>query len=208
MTAAEKLTIKLNHIVLVKGFEQLSMTQLAKLAGVSRATLYAYFKNKDEIVRSVVDRHDQFIQQHAIPTEIKAEDVPTVLLNALLVIGSTTDQFEQELQHSMPQLYRTFYQTYRHYLADLEAYYAQAEQQGIMRTDAHPHYLVFQNILNVRGTLKQVEQHHLTLEKGAHFLRDYFQVQLTVLFKLDQPLLPAALVQRILAEYEATYSLF
>ena len=37
------LTIKLNHVILIDGFQKMSMGKLASAIDVSRATLYSYF---------------------------------------------------------------------------------------------------------------------------------------------------------------------
>lgn len=43
--------------VLASGFRKLTMEQLAREAGISRATIYLHFKNKSEIALECADRH-------------------------------------------------------------------------------------------------------------------------------------------------------
>jgi len=46
MIKRQDLVIKLNHLILIKGFQTQSMSTLAQQVGVSRATLYLNFKNR------------------------------------------------------------------------------------------------------------------------------------------------------------------
>jgi TetR/AcrR family transcriptional repressor of mexJK operon len=66
-----------------QGFEQTSMEAVAREAGVSKATLYAYFASKQELFARIVadagERHSAALRGTA-----KAADLPTVLLRAAL----------------------------------------------------------------------------------------------------------------------------
>src|SRR5689334_17047724 len=42
------------HVFLAKGFDAASMMDIAKAAGVSKGTLYVYFKNKEELFAAIV----------------------------------------------------------------------------------------------------------------------------------------------------------
>ena len=122
MTPKEELIIKFNHIILIQGFDNFSMVDLAKMAGISRAKLYIYFKNKDEIVQSVVQRHLEFLQKNPIPTKVADENLLPTILNSLLLMGSTTELFKTELQQAYPQMYRQFSHGYEKYFQALEKY--------------------------------------------------------------------------------------
>ena len=42
------------EIFLARGFDAASMSDIAKAAGVSKGTLYVYFKNKEELFAAIV----------------------------------------------------------------------------------------------------------------------------------------------------------
>lgn len=46
----ETISFAAEHLFLQKGIEVITMDEIAKEAGYSKATLYVYFKNKEEIV--------------------------------------------------------------------------------------------------------------------------------------------------------------
>lgn len=209
MTPKEKLVIKFNHIILIQGFNNFSMAQLAKMADISRATLYTHFKNKEEIVESVVERHLRFIQTHPLPDKAKKDNFLQTIINSLLLIGSTTDNFESELKNSYPRMYREFTQSIDEYLNQLLDYYQKAQAEGLLIKEVTPEYLLFQNKLNIRGILKNVQEGNLTLDQGEKYLIEYFLLQMHSLTgtKVKITSEVSKFKDVIINEYYDTYSL-
>ena len=48
------------QVFLARGFDAASMSDIAKAAGVSKGTLYVYFKNKDELFKAIVEIESVF----------------------------------------------------------------------------------------------------------------------------------------------------
>lgn len=178
MTPKEELIIKFNHIILIQGFNNFSMVDLAKMAGISRAKLYIYFKNKDEIVQSVVQRHLEFLQKNPIPSKVENENLLPTILNSLLLMGSTTELFKTELKQAYPQMYRQFSHGYEEYFQALEKYYQIAQQQQLLINDVSAEFLLFQNQINIHGILDNVRTNQISLEKGEQYLKEYFIYQI------------------------------
>ena len=212
MNTKEELAIRLNHVVLINGFQTLSMAKLAQAINVSRATLYIYFKNKDEIVAAVVDRHLNFIQSHPVPARFQPADYPATLVNTLLLFGSTTATFTGELQRYYPQHYAEFVAAYDRYFADLERYYRRAQNRDFIDKQFRPDFLLFQNRTGIQAILAAVRQKEIELGQAEAYLNELFTLQLlgfltpTAKSQLElstvQPL-----IDKIMAEFRATYSL-
>lgn len=210
MTPKEELTITLNHIILIQGFDNFSMTDLAKLANVSRAKLYLYFKNKDDIVESVVGRHMEFLKKYPIPETAQDENLISTILMSLLLLGSTTAVFETELKQKYPRLYREFRHGYDSYLTDLNGYYQNAQKNGLIIDTISADFLLFQNKINIRGILNSVLNKQINLETGERYLKEYFTYQVHSLF-ISQNLVASEPIQEleseIINEYYDTYSI-
>lgn len=208
MTPKEELIIKFNHIILIQGFDKFSMVGLAKAANISRAKLYIYFKNKDEIVEAVVGRHLLFTQKYPVPTKITIDNLLPTILNALVLVGSTTDLFENELKQKYPQLYRDFIRSYSDYFRDLKVYYQAAQKQHLITDKVSVDYLLFQNKINVRGILQSVQSGEITLEQGEQYLKEGFTFQMhSMLVNHPEPSAEVTKFEKILlAEYYDTYS--
>lgn len=210
MTPKEELIIKFNHLILIQGFNNFSMVDLAKKADISRAKLYIYFKNKDEIVTSVVDRHMEFLKKYPIPEVAKDENLLSTILNSLLLLGSSTELFEKELQQKYPQLYRDFRHGYDQYLVDLKAYYQDAQKNNLVINTVSADFLLYQNKISIRGILDDVRTGQINLEQGEQYLREYFIYQIHSLF-INNNLSVSDSVKRfsetIVREYYDTYSL-
>ncbi|MFC6176631.1 TetR/AcrR family transcriptional regulator [Companilactobacillus huachuanensis] len=209
MTPKEELVIKFNHIILVQGFSNFSMVDLAKMADISRAKLYIYFKNKDQIVNSVVDRHLEFLKKYPIPTTAKDENLLSTILNSLLLLGSTTELFESELREKYPQLYRNFKRGYETYFSNLKSYYENAQENHLIIKDISAEFILFQNRINIRGILDDVRNNQLSLNKGEQYLAEYFTYQIHSLLLNKTPIIPDDIKKFskvIINEYYDTYA--
>lgn len=210
MTPKEELIIKFNHIILIQGFTNFSMVDLAKKADISRAKLYLYFKNKDEIVESVINRHMEFLTKYPIPQGASVENLSSTILNSLLLLGSTTDMFENELKQKYPQLYRNFIQEYESYLENLVTFYKDAQIKKLIINDVSAEFLLFQNKINIRGILDNVYTNQISLDKGEQYLREYFIYQIKTLLIDEQNQFPEGVKsfgETVIKEYYDTYSL-
>lgn len=209
MTPKEELIIKFNHIILIQGFDNFSMVDLAKMAGISRAKLYIYFKNKDEIVQSVVHRHLEFLQKNSIPTKVEGKNLLPTILNSLLLMGSTTKLFKTQLKQAYPQMYRQFNQGYEEYFQALKKYYQVAQQQQLLISDVSAEFLLFQNQINIHGILNNVRTNQISLEKGEQYLKEYFTYQIHSLLVKPEVVVSDQIknfTQTIINEYYDTYA--
>lgn len=72
------------ELFLQKGIENTSMNEIAQKAGYSKATLYVYFKNKEEIIGVLVLESMEKLYAH--------------IVNALETPGNTRDRFDRICQ--------------------------------------------------------------------------------------------------------------
>jgi hypothetical protein len=149
-----------------------------------------------------------FTQKYPVPTVATQDNLLPTILNALLLMGSTTDLFENELKQKYPQLYRNFTRSYSNYLKDLKTYYQLAQKQHLLTDQVSVDYLLFQNRINVRGILQSVQTGEITLEQGEKYLKEGFTFQIQAML-VNRPK-PSAEVTKfekiLLAEYYDTYS--
>ena len=105
------------HIFMTQGFDAASMGAIAQHAGVSKGTLYVYFKSKEELFGSIVE--DQRRQQaEQIFTFDTGEDIEVVLtrlatefVNFLCRPGGLSSlRTVIAIAHRMPEIGQRFYQ--------------------------------------------------------------------------------------------------
>ena len=71
MSPREGLALRLRQAFLDHGYEQLTMSGLAQVCGLTRRALYHHFSNKEEAFRFVL-RHDGGVITHVIDHAHKA----------------------------------------------------------------------------------------------------------------------------------------
>lgn len=67
-------------VFLANGFDAASMTDIAKAAGVSKGTLYVYFKDKDELFSEIVAGECTFQAEGVFDFDPSNQDVEAVLI--------------------------------------------------------------------------------------------------------------------------------
>lgn len=92
MNVKERILHACRQLACEKGFYSMNVDELAARAGVSKRTLYRYFRSKEEIIESTIDSFMVETSQ-AINHLVEKEPNPEVLLNVLFSHLFTTGQF-------------------------------------------------------------------------------------------------------------------
>ena len=106
-------------VFLARGFDAASMGDIAKAAGVSKGTLYVYFKNKEELFAAIVQQECGTHAEGAFPLDNNDNDVEGVLTRIGTNLVSFMCQPEKAsslriviaIADRMPEIGKTFYET-------------------------------------------------------------------------------------------------
>lgn len=203
---------KLNQVVLIEGFQKLSMSKLAAAVGISRASLYLYFKNKDEVVQAVVERHLGFIAEHPVPQQFSPATFLPIWLASLQLMGTTTEQFMTDLRKAYPEHFQAVSESQQDYFAQLEAYITQGQAQKVLM-DVYPaDFVIFQAQTLIQGILTRVQHRQLAVDQAGRYVEATLHLQLVSLLaansqaKLDVKQV-AGLEAAVLRKFRETYAL-
>jgi AcrR family transcriptional regulator len=106
-------------VFLAQGFDAASMGEIAKAAGVSKGTLYVYFKDKDELFKAIVEKECLFQAEGIFDFDISDPDVEGSLkrMGVAFVQALCAPDRQSPLRtviaiaERMPAIGRTFYET-------------------------------------------------------------------------------------------------
>jgi AcrR family transcriptional regulator len=106
-------------VFLARGFDAASMGDIAKEAGVSKGTLYVYFKNKEELFAAIVQQECGTHAEGAFPLVNHDSDVEGVLTRIGTQLVSFLCRPEKAsslriviaIADRMPEIGKTFYET-------------------------------------------------------------------------------------------------
>ncbi|MFW9831435.1 MAG: TetR/AcrR family transcriptional regulator, partial [Candidatus Thorarchaeota archaeon] len=137
-----------------KGYHKAKMTDIAKELGVSKGTLYQYFKSKENLFQAVVQ----------IPLEKVEEEPLSVLLESSNLLDITTNTFYDKLWSTPlffsepswppslmfeivseasrnPDLANSLQRRYEEALSHLQTYFEDQKEKGIIRQDVNTYHL-------------------------------------------------------------------
>jgi AcrR family transcriptional regulator len=106
-------------VFLAHGFDAASMGEIAKAAGVSKGTLYVYFKDKDELFKAIVEKECVFQAEGIFDFDVANPDVAGTLTRVGIAFVQTLCAPSRQspmraviaIADRMPNIGRTFYET-------------------------------------------------------------------------------------------------
>jgi AcrR family transcriptional regulator len=106
-------------VFLAHGFDAASMGEIAKVAGVSKGTLYVYFKDKDELFKAIVEKECLLQAEGIFTFDVGDPDVGGTLTRVgVAFVQKLCDPSRQAslraviaIADRMPNLGRAFYET-------------------------------------------------------------------------------------------------
>ena len=127
------------------GFFNSKVSDVAKAAGVADGTVYLYFKNKDDILRSIFDQAMALFIAEA-RKEIKRFEDPAEKLRRIAELhleklGADRDLaivFQVELRGSTKFMEEFSNAAFAEYLGIIKEVFVEGQQKGIFRGDLNP----------------------------------------------------------------------
>jgi len=130
------------EIFLARGFDAASMADIAKAAGVSKGTLYVYFKNKEELFSAIVQAECCTHAESVFGLDANDHDVGAVLTRVGTEFISFLCQPEKAssirivaaIAERMPEIGKVFYETGPgHGIARLKTYLDAQAAAGVLK---------------------------------------------------------------------------
>jgi AcrR family transcriptional regulator len=128
-------------VFLAQGFDAASMNDIARAAGVSKGTLYVYFKHKEQLFEAIVDQECEAQAEGIFDLDSSDHDVETVLTRLGLAYVRFLCRPEKAsairiviaIADRMPELGRKFYKKGpAKGIAQLAAYIAAQVEAGVL----------------------------------------------------------------------------
>jgi AcrR family transcriptional regulator len=112
MTAEEKILVGAEELFFKYGIRSVTMDDIAKHLGMSKKTIYQYYKEKDEIIHKLMQAHIKkdectFSESYEKAANI-VDEVFSMMKNIQDIFSKINPQFIYELQKYYPQTWKLF----------------------------------------------------------------------------------------------------
>lgn len=105
-------------VFIANGFDAASMSEIAKAAGVSKGTLYVYFKDKDELFKAIVEIECVFQAENIFEFDVSDPNVAATLTRVGIAFVQALCAPKRQspirtviaIAERMPDIGRTFYE--------------------------------------------------------------------------------------------------
>jgi len=129
------------QVFMEQGFDAASMGEIARVAGVSKGTLYVYFKHKEELFEAIVGQQCRVQAEQIFNLDPQDHDVEGVLTRLGVAYaqfvcrpgGASPIRAVIAIAERMPELGRRFYETGPAFgIAQLKAYLSAQVAAGVL----------------------------------------------------------------------------
>ncbi len=177
---------QLMNVYLANGFRKYTMVEIAKLLGVSKATLYKYFSTRDEILKAVVElkiaqvsEFGLFLKDRNIPFQ---QRYTKALKTAAIEMASISYQFLQDIEELYPQLSNQVAEFADVSTILMTKFYTQGIEEGVLKEELDPNFLVLVDKIFIQAVANPdfLKENSLTLENAVE---DYFNIKRKGIFK-------------------------
>lgn len=170
------------RLITEKGFENVTVEEIAKESGVAKGLFYHYFKSKDDIVVETYFIIDEKFSHFYNENAPECDSLEKILLAAIFQALHATDlglDFVRQIYKS--QLYsgtQYFISRERPFYTILSEAVRAAQLDGTLRSDISPHVLTDLILSCSRGML-----YDWCLHDGDYDLKERMVSQLTIVFE-------------------------
>ena len=165
------IALSCKELILTNGINNLTVSQVAKTAGIGKGTIYEYFANKDEIVFELVNI---LMQQHT-----------QKLKNSLKTKSSTKEKIREFSTFFYSKEENELRQLYKEFIA-LSLISPKSEMIEFHAKCTENYFTWFQEILQNGIDKGELKEEALCLAKGLFVIGDGIFIQNSVIGKEDE----------------------
>ena len=173
--ARKNILEKAFRVIIRNGYHDTTMNEIAREVGVTKGTLYLYFRSKEALFKGIIDLHREKEMQELekiIAASIRGD--PGFLFDFLLDLHQGLEAWDAEI-HAMAtrdKKIRKIMTDHEKKSSDMMLSYIREQQEsGYIRKDADPLFIV-QNILALYQGLTELMVYGLT-QAEAHRIWEY-----------------------------------
>lgn len=172
-----------------RGLKGLNMDQLAQEIGISKATLYKYFRSREELVELIVNQRISamrdfvlVLNDQSIPYPIRYEKCMSLVAGAMEGVSNT---FLGDVKEAYPRIFKMLDDLIEFSLKVLENYYSQGIENGFLEAVnpallAHTDRFLFQTLTDPDF----LQANDLTVKDAFY---QYFRIKFLGVLKSDHP---------------------
>jgi AcrR family transcriptional regulator len=141
------------------GYSRVTMDEMADELGMSKKTLYKYFRTKSDLLREIVMQfiqgiireQDRILSDESLEFEARLVELMRVIAR---VVGKVSQSFMRDVQRSAPEVWETVEETRQQRIQLIFGrLLSEGQQKGLVRADLNHPFLVFMLSAMIRETL-------------------------------------------------------
>jgi len=138
------------RVIKSKGFHKARMADIARNAGISYGLVYHYFKTKEDLFETILERWWESLFSLMAETRAAGEEVHKKLMRIILFLLDTYQHhpnlvniFITEISRSTANLTRKRLERFKGFMTLTEEVIAEGQTQGVLRGDFKARYLTY-----------------------------------------------------------------
>ncbi|MCZ2248380.1 MAG: TetR/AcrR family transcriptional regulator [Bacteroidia bacterium] len=140
MTTEEKILSGAQNLVFKYGIKSITMDDIAKHLGMSKKTIYSYYKDKDDILSKLVDFILEYNEKQITEISNRSKDPIDEIFQTMKIMADTFKRINPVLFFDMMKYYPSIYNRFNDFkekviLANIEDNLKKGQELKLYRTD-------------------------------------------------------------------------
>ncbi|MFY0594748.1 TetR/AcrR family transcriptional regulator [Roseivirga sp.] len=185
----EKIAVRASELMLQFGIRTVTMDDISKDLGISKKTIYQYFKDKKELVNTITSLHLNLEKERFEGSANESVDSVHELIIVSQCLRDSMKDMKMSLMNELQKFYPESWQMYEDFkkgvmLDSITKVIIRGQKEGLFRAEVDPHLVAVMRIEQVQSFIMrnlfpkdQYSLYDVQMQLFDHFIHGLFTIE-------------------------------
>jgi len=189
MEMKEKIAVRASELMMQFGIRTVTMDDISKDLGISKKTIYQYFKDKKELVNTITSIHLNLEKGRFEGTAQDSENSVHELIMVSQCLRESMKDMKMSLMNELQKFYPESWQMYEDFkkgvmLETITGVILRGQKEGLFRSEVDPHLIAVMRIEQVQSFImrnlfpkENYSLYEVQMQLFDHFIHGLFTIE-------------------------------
>ncbi len=189
MEMKEKIAGRASELMMEFGIRTVTMDDISRDLGISKKTIYQYFKDKKELVNTITDLHLNIEKDRFQGTVINSENGVHELIMVSQCLRESMKDMKMSMMNELQKFYPEAWQMYEDFkkgvmLESITAVIIRGQEEGLFRAEVDPRLVAVMRIEQVQTFImrnlfptEKYSLYDVQMQLFDHFIHGLFTIE-------------------------------
>lgn len=189
MEMKEKIAGRASELMMQFGIRTVTMDDISKDLGISKKTIYQYFKDKKELINTITNIHLNMEKERFSSTAIESENSVQELIMVSHCLRESMQDMKMSMMNELHKFYPEAWLMYEDFkknvmMESITAVIKRGQTEGFFRTEVDPYLIAVMRIEQVQSFIMnnlfpkdQYTLYDVQMQLFDHFIHGLFTIE-------------------------------